>query len=175
MNIFVRRLVCSVILIRCSAAVLGAEPQLIRTSFALDEQLSLWYRQPAMKWVEALPVGNGRLGAMIFGGAAQERFQINEGTLWAGGPYDSVNPEAKEALPQVRQLVNEGKYREAAQLLGAKVMAKPLGQMPYQTVGDLLLTFAGTTNVENYQRDLNLDTAEATVSYTSDEIGRAHV
>jgi alpha-L-fucosidase 2 len=81
-----------------------------------------------------------------------------------------VNPEAKEALPQVRQLVNEGKYRDAATLLNAKVMAKPLGQMPYQTVGDLLLTFPGTSNVENYRRDLNLDTATATVSYTRDGV-----
>jgi len=130
----------------------------------------LWYEKPAAKWVEALPVGNGRLGAMLFGGVAQERLQLNEGTLWAGGPYDPVNPEAKEALPQVRHLINEGKYREAAGLISAKVMAKPLGQMPYQTVGDLLLTFPGTTNIQNYRRDLSLDTATATVSYTSDGV-----
>jgi alpha-L-fucosidase 2 len=147
----------------CPATRTAAEP-------VGDNRLVLWYDKPAVKWVEALPVGNGRLGAMIFGGVAQERLQLNEGTLWAGGPYDPVNPEAKEALPQVRQLVNEGKYREAAQLLSAKVMAKPLGQMPYQTVGDLLLTFPGTTNVADYRRDLNLDTAEATISYTSDGV-----
>jgi alpha-L-fucosidase 2 len=135
-----------------------------------DNRLVLWYDKPAVKWVEALAVGNGRLGAMIFGGVAQERLQLNESTLWAGGPYDPVNPEAKEALPQVRQLVNEGKYREAAHLLSEKVMAKPLGQMPYQTVGDLLLAFPGTTNVEAYRRDLNLDSAEAQVSYTSDGV-----
>lgn len=127
--------------------------------------LVLWYEKPAVKWVEALPAGNGRLGAMVFGGVNQERLQLNEGTLWAGGPYDPVNPQAKDALPQVRQLVNEGKYREAALLLSAKVMAKPLGQMPYQTVGDLLLTFSGTATVENYRRELNLDTATAMVSY----------
>jgi alpha-L-fucosidase 2 len=135
-----------------------------------DSPLVLWYDKPAVKWVEALPVGNGRLGAMIFGGVNQERLQFNEGTLWAGGPYDPVNPEAKEALPQVRQLVNEGKYREAAALISAKVMAKPLGQMPYQTVGDLLLTFPGLTNIGSYRRDLNLDTAMATVSYTTDGV-----
>ena len=130
----------------------------------------LWYDKPAVKWVEALPVGNGRLGAMVFGGLNQERLQLNEGTLWAGGPYDPVNPEAREALPQVRQLINEAKYREAARLISAKVMAKPLGQMPYQTVGDLLLTFPGTTNFANYRRDLDLDTATATVGYTSDGV-----
>lgn len=135
-----------------------------------DSRNLLWYEKPAVKWVEALPVGNGRLGAMVFGGVTQERLQLNEGTLWAGGPYDPVNPEAKEALPQVRQLVNDGKYREAAQLIGAKVMAKPLRQLPFQTVGDLLLTFPGTNAVENYRRDLTLETATATVNYTSDGV-----
>jgi hypothetical protein len=63
------------------------------------EPLSLWYRQPAKQWVEALAVGNGRLGAMVFGGVAQERIQLNEDTLWAGGPYDPANPDTLEALP----------------------------------------------------------------------------
>ena len=130
----------------------------------------LWYDKPAARWTEALPVGNGRLSAMVFGGASQERLQLNEGTLWAGGPYDPVNPEAKEALPQVRQLVNEAKYREAARLISAKVMAKPLGQMPYQTVGDLLLAFPGATNIEQYRRELDLDTAITSVTFTSDGV-----
>ena len=85
----------------CSAAVITAEP-------VGDNPLVLWYDKPAVKWVEALPVGNGRLGAMIFGGVNQERLQFNEGTLWAGGPYDPVNPEAKGALPKVRRLIFEG-------------------------------------------------------------------
>jgi alpha-L-fucosidase 2 len=126
----------------------------------------LWYDKPAVKWEEALPVGNGRLGAMVFGQPAKERLQLNENTLWAGGPYDPVNPEAREALPEIRQLIDAAKYREAAKLIGAKFMAKPLGQMPYQTVGDLLLTFPDAT-IESYRRDLDLDTATATVSYTS--------
>src|SRR3974390_691069 len=164
------RFLCAIVLIACSTELFAAGPELVGNASAPREPLSLWYRQPAEKWVEALAIGNGRLGAMIFGGVNQERLQLNEGTLWAGGPYDPVNPEGKEALPQGRQLGNEGKSLEAAQLLSAKVMAKPLGQMPYQTVGDLLLTFPATTNVENYRRDLNLDTAEATVSYTSDGV-----
>ncbi|MCX8157370.1 MAG: glycoside hydrolase N-terminal domain-containing protein [Verrucomicrobiae bacterium] len=129
--------------------------------------LQLWYDKPAARWVEALAIGNGKISAMVFGGVGQERLQLNEGTLWAGGPYDPVNPEAREALPEVRQLINEGKYREAAKLIGAKVMAKPLRQMPYQTVGDLRLAFAGSTNAENYRRTLDLDTAITTVSYTA--------
>jgi alpha-L-fucosidase 2 len=130
----------------------------------------LWYDKPAVKWVEALPIGNGRVSAMVFGGVAEERLQLNEGTLWAGGPYDPVNPQAKEALPQVRQLVNEGKYRDAAKLISERVMARPLGQMPYQTVGDLMLSFTAAADVSNYRRDLDLDTATVTTSYTSDGV-----
>jgi alpha-L-fucosidase 2 len=138
-------------------------PTLVAAADNVDSLL--WWNKPAEKWEEAIPVGNGRLGAMVFGRTENERIQLNEGTLWAGGPYDPVNPDAKAALPQVRQLVNDGKYRDAAGLLSAKVMAKPLGQMPYQTVGDLLLTFPGSAATSDYRRELNLDTAVTTVSY----------
>ncbi len=134
-----------------------------------DTANRLWYDEPAEKWVEALPVGNGRIAAMVFGGVTNERLQLNEGTLWAGGPYDPVNPEAKAALPEVRRLVNEGKYRDAAKLIGAKVMARPLGQMPYQTVGDLNLSFP-TKEFSDYRRELDLDTATTTTSYTSEGV-----
>src|SRR5678815_1045057 len=118
--------------------------------------LSLWYRHPAdTEWVRALPVGNGRLGAMVFGGVVNERLQLNEDTLWAGRPYDPVNPDAKEALPEVRRLIAERRYADAATLASAKVMSKPLAQMPYQTVGDRALTFPPVDVVENYRRDLD--------------------
>ena len=145
--------------------------------------LSLWYRAPASdrpldparpsgqgagaEWVRALPVGNGRLGAMIFGGVVHERLQLNEDTLWAGRPYDPVNPDAKTALPEVRRLLTEGRYADAARLVSEKVMAKPLAQMPYQTLGDLTLTFPETDSVERYRRDLDLTTATAHVSYVA--------
>jgi alpha-L-fucosidase 2 len=135
-----------------------------------NEPLTLWYRQPARQWVQALAVGNGRLGAMAFGGVNQERLQLNEDTLWAGGPYDPVNPEARDALPEVRRLILDGKYREADRLISAKVMAKPLRQMPYQTAGDLLLDFPEVKTAENYRRELNLETAIATTSYTSEGV-----
>lgn len=127
----------------------------------------LWYDRPATRWVEALPVGNGRVSAMIFGGVSEERLQLNEGTLWAGGPYDPVNPQAREALPRVRDLVNQGNYRDAAQLISQRVMARPLGQMPYQTVGSLSLKFPGGADYSEYRRELDLDSATATVRYTS--------
>ena len=150
--------------------VSAGEVQLTGSAAPPPEALSLWYRQPAKQWVEALPVGNGRLGAMVFGGLERERLQLNEGTLWTGGPYDPVNPSAKGALPEVRRLIFEGKYKEADRLISASVMAKPLTQMPYETLGSLLLDFGDVTAVENYRRELNLDTAVATVSYTANGV-----
>ena len=132
-----------------------------------DPNLRLWFRQPATQWTEALPVGNGRLGAMVFGGVNREHLQLNLDTLWAGGPYDSVNPDARAALPEVRRLIFAGHYAEAANLLSAKVMAQPLKQMPYQPLGDLKLDFPAVNHVENYRRELNLDTAVATTTFTA--------
>lgn len=106
----------------------------------------LWHDQPAAKWKEALPVGQGRLSAMILGQPAGEQLQLNQGTLWAGGPHDPVNPKAQEALPQVRQRVHRGQYREAAGWISAKVMAKPHHPMSDQTVRDLLPTFPVTAH-----------------------------
>ncbi len=142
-----------------------AEAVVTGSSEPPPEPLSLWYNEPAKAWVEALPVGNGRLGAMIFGGVTQERLQLNEDTLWAGGPYDPVNPDAKQALPEARRLIFEGKFKEADRLIGQRIMARPLQQMPYETLGNLLITFPDTPVAENYRRDLNLATAVATVSY----------
>src|SRR5436190_4888803 len=89
----------------------------------------LWYRQPAGAGSEALPIGNGRLGTMVFGRVGQERLQLNEATLWAGGPYTPDNPDALAALPEVRALIAAGCYKEAEKLISDRVMAKPLWQM----------------------------------------------
>jgi alpha-L-fucosidase 2 len=131
---------------------------------------ALWYTEPAKEWVEALPVGNGRIGAMIFGGIANERLQLNEDTLWGGGPYDPANPEAREALPEVRRLVFNGEYAQATDLVTAKVMGKPLRQMSYQTIGDLRLAFPGVSESVDYRRMLDLDGAIATTRFKSDGI-----
>ncbi len=125
----------------------------------------LWYRQPAARWEEALPIGNGRLGAMVFGRTGQERLQLNEDTLWSGGPYTPDSPDALSALPEVRRLIAEGRYKEAADLAGAKMMARPLSQMAYGTLGDLLLNFDEATVPSQYERELDLETAIAGVSY----------
>ena len=130
-----------------------------------DEDLLLWFDKPAVEWTDALPIGNGRLGAMVFGGTASEQFQLNEDTLYAGSPYDPNNPEALKALPEARRLIFAGRYKEAHDLVGAKMMAQPIKQMPYEPVGDLRLSFPGHDNVTNYRRQLDLNTAIATVSY----------
>ncbi|MBV9864574.1 MAG: glycoside hydrolase N-terminal domain-containing protein [Abitibacteriaceae bacterium] len=129
------------------------------------EPLSLWYRQPAREWTEALPIGNGRLGAMIFGGIDNERLQFNEHTVWTGQPHEYQHEGAAKFLPQIRQLLWDGKQREAEDLAGKEFMSIPLGQKAYQPFGDLTLHFAGLEEVTDYRRDLNLDTGIAQVSY----------
>src|SRR5262245_28546796 len=93
---------------------------------APTEPLSVWFRKPAQQWVQAFPIGNGRLGAMVFGGIVEEHLQLNEDTLWAGGPYDPANPDALGALPQIRQLIFDGQYQAAHQLIADKFLARPL-------------------------------------------------
>ena len=130
-----------------------------------EADLQLWYDKAALRWVEALPVGNGRLGAMVFGRAAQERIQLNEDTLWAGSPYDPNNPDALQALPEVRRLIDLEKFQEAADLVSKSVMAKPLSQMPYGAAGDLFLKFQGIDKVMDYRRSLDLARAIAHTSF----------
>jgi alpha-L-fucosidase 2 len=124
----------------------------------------LWYAKPAQKWAEALPVGNGRLGAMVFGRTDSERLQLNEETIWTGQPYDPTQSGGPKALPEIRNLIFEGKWMEAEALFAKKMMGKP-DQMKYQPLGDLFLEFPGHTNVTDYCRKLDLNTAIASVSY----------
>ncbi|WP_342657309.1 glycoside hydrolase family 95 protein [Sphingomonas sp. NY01] len=149
----------------------------------------LWYAQPAASWVEALPVGNGRISAMVHGGTDHEYVQLNEDTFWAGGPYDPANPDALAALPEVRRLVFAGRFAEAQALVGEKLMARPIRQMPYGTIGTLVIDRAGapaatapapapkgltsevtpaepSTPVTGYRRELDLDSAVASTRWT---------
>jgi alpha-L-fucosidase 2 len=150
---------------RVTSGVDSFSGKFLSESSAPNEEFSLWYRRPAANWDAALPVGNGRLGAMIFGGIEGERIQLNEGTLWSGSPYDPNNKNALGALPEVRKLIFDKKYTEAARLINAKMMAIPLKQMTYQTLGDLRLSFPKNDAVSEYQRSLSLDEATAKVSY----------
>jgi len=144
-------------------AALGGE-----TAKAPAGRHTLWYRQPAKVWEEALPLGNGRLGAMVFGGVSDERIQLNEDTLWDGYPQDTSNPDALKALPQVRKLLFEGKNKDAEALAGANMMGRPAGVRPYQSLGELLLETPGSASAAGYSRTLDLTTAVATVRYTQD-------
>ena len=146
----------------------GAEAVAAADARAGNNPLVLWYPRPAERWVEALPVGNGRLGAMVFGGVGHERLQLNEDTLWAGGPYDPANPQAFDAYAAARQLIFAGKQKEAEDLILDKGMGTPMRQASYQTLGDLLLDCpAGETGgaPADYRRSLDLDTATATTTY----------
>ncbi len=127
---------------------------------------TLWYAKPAAQWTEALPLGNGRLGAMVFGGAGDERIQVNEATLWGGGPHDYTNPEAFSHLAELRQLIFAGKIQEAERLT-AWMMGNPSLLMPFQPFCDLRLHFDGQDAVGDYRRELSLDEATATVSYSA--------
>jgi len=138
-------------------------------------RLKLWYRQPAKEWTQALPVGNGRLGAMVFGGIANERLQLNEVSLWSGSPHDADNPEALPALHEIRRLIFEGQYAQANKLASKTLICKGPGsgsgngaKVPYgsyQTLGDLSLISEGFEGATEYRRQLELDTAVATVAF----------
>lgn len=132
-------------------------------------QYSLWYLQPAKEWIEALPLGNGRLGAMVFGGIAEERIQINEATLWGGRPHDYANPIAYKNLSRVRALIFDGQIAEAEKLAG-EMMGQPPLLMPYQPFCDLRLKVEHDGTVSAYRRDLSLDDAIASVSYAIGDV-----
>lgn len=126
--------------------------------------LKLWYGKPATEWTEALPLGNSRLGVMLFGGTGKEELQLNEETMWGGGPYRNDNPDALGALPEIRRLIFDRHYREAQDLC-SRTFETPRNGMPYQTVGSLMIAFPGHDNPTDYYRDLDIENAIATVRY----------
>jgi len=134
------------------------------------EPACLWYAQPAAKWTEALPVGNGRLGAMVFGGVSEEHLQFNEDTLWTGHPHDYVRPGAHDQLAAIRQDLFAGDTESAVALARQTFLGNPVRQKAYQPFGDLHLHFPAATNVTAYRRDLNLDKAVAGVTFSADGV-----
>jgi alpha-L-fucosidase 2 len=129
----------------------------------------LWYKQSAKVWEEALPLGNGHLGAMVFGGVSDERLQLNDNTLWDGYPMDANNPRALEALPEVQRLLFEDKNEEAVKLASETMLGTPKHVKPYQSLGELWLD-TPHENAQNYVRSLDLSTAIATTKYTNDGV-----
>jgi alpha-L-fucosidase 2 len=134
-----------------------------------SQDLKLWYLKPAQEWTEALPVGNGRLGAMVFGGVKTERLQLNEDTLWAGQPIERDRKRAYEHLAEARRLIFEGKYSLGQGLVQREFMSPRLIRS-YQTLGDLTLEFDCDASVTNYRRELDLDSAIASTTYKQNDI-----
>ncbi|CAG7635467.1 glycoside hydrolase N-terminal domain-containing protein [Paenibacillus allorhizosphaerae] len=127
--------------------------------------MSIWFKQPAGKWDEALPIGNGRLGGMVFGHPSRERIQLNEDTVWYGGPRDRNNPDALENLPEIRRLLFDGKLKEAHRLAELAFSGTPNSQRHYMTAGDLLLFMDGQREAADYSRSLDLETAVVSTAY----------
>lgn len=136
-----------------------------KTNKELNPSLMLWYDQPATNWTEALPVGNGRLGAMVYGSIEKEVIQFNEETLWTGQPHDYSHDSAHEVLSELRQLLWDGKQKEAHELGNERFMSQPFGQFCYQPFGNVLLDFPNHKNVNNYKRQLDLEDAISSVGY----------
>ncbi len=136
------------------------------TAQTTNDSHILWYDRPASTWTEALPIGNSRIGAMIYGTPATERMQLNEETIWAGRPNNNANPEALEYLPKVRRLVWQDKYKEAQDLATKHVQANTNSGMPYQPFGDLYISFPGQGEYSGYYRELSLDSARSVTRYT---------
>lgn len=136
---------------------------------APEQPLSLWYNQPATHWEEALPIGNGRLGAMVYGGVSKEIIQLNEDSIWAGPPIPVVKKNVRSTIDEVRQLLFDGQYAQA-QRKQQSVMADRISPRSYQTMGELHFDFGLVEQVTDYRRSLDLDTAVATTRYTIDGV-----
>lgn len=139
------------------------------SSKAQEGKLKLWYNKPATKWTEALPIGNGRLAAMVYGTTGLEQIQLNEETVWSGGPNSNVNPDKAALLPELVKLFFEGKYQETDDLANAEKLELN-GGMKYQPVGNLWLTFPGHEQVNNYYRELDIANALSKVTYQLDGV-----
>jgi len=135
-----------------------------------NPSLTLWYDQPAAEWTEALPVGNGRIGAMVYGESENETIQFNEETLWSGQPHDYANEGAHNYLEEIRQLLWEGKQHEAHELGNQHFMSQPFGQLSYLPFGNIELNFPGHQNVTSYRRQLDLGNAVSSVFYEVDGV-----
>lgn len=137
-----------------------------------DREMRIWFTEPAQNWNEALPVGNGHLGAMIFGGTERERLQLNEESVWSGSPGWHANPAAQKTLPEVRRLLFAGKYQEAEKLARSGILGsfKRDDASSYQTLGDLYLDFGEMRATSNYIRELDVRNAVARITYTANRI-----
>ncbi len=150
--------------------VVSSQNRAASSESAANKDLCLWYTQPAKIWEEALPIGNGRMGAMVFGRIAEERIQFNEDTLWRGRPHDYVREGAADVLTSIRALLFDGKHEEAAEIVRSRFLSDPVRQMPYQPFGDLHFIFDGHEPAEGYRRELDLNSAIARTEYQAGDV-----
>jgi alpha-L-fucosidase 2 len=143
----------------------------IAQTYAQDANMRLWYDKPAGHvWEAALPIGNGRVAAMVYGNTDTEYIRLNESSVWSGGPNRNDNPDALAALPEVRKLIFEGKNKEAADLAAKTIKSKKINGMQFQPVGDLRLFLGSAGEIQHYQRSLDLETAVVKTTYTADGV-----
>ena len=141
---------------------------------AAEDEVTLWYDEPAEKWLEALPIGNGRLGGMVFGGPNKERIQLNEESLWSGQPLD-CNPEgALDHLPEIRRLLFEGKNAKAYELATKHLLGDPKSVRSYQTLGDLTVNLDHSGEITNYRRELDMETGICRTTYNAGGVQFTH-
>ncbi|MCX6879811.1 MAG: glycoside hydrolase family 95 protein [Verrucomicrobia bacterium] len=151
------------------ATLAAAPPEPAPAAPAQD--MVLWYGQPAGEWLEALPLGNGLLGAMVFGGTRHERIALNESSFWSGRPHDYDDPEAHQHLTEIRDLVWAGEFQQAEKLADAHFYGRPAAQQAYQPLGDLLLAFEGDDPVGDYRRELDMARGVARISCRAGGVG----
>ena len=142
----------------------------VNTFSQFDPATVLWYNVPAETWEEALPVGNGRLGAMYYGDVYSDKLQFNEDTYWTGGPYSTVVKGGYEKLPEIQQLLFEGRVVEAHQLFGRYLLGNPVEQQKYQSMGNVVLEFENKSEVSDYRRELDLNTGITRITYKQDGV-----
>ncbi len=159
-----KKLFCHIaVAVMVLAAALDAET-------ADAQEYKLWYGSPAKVWTDALPIGNGRLGAMVYGTPATERIQLNEETIWTGGPNSNANPEAKDALEGIQNLIWKGEIKKAQDLCGQKFISRTNHGMAYQTFGDVYVSAPGMGLYQDYYRELSLDSALTVSSWKASGI-----
>ncbi|MHB8209362.1 glycoside hydrolase family 95 protein [Mucilaginibacter sp.] len=145
--------------------ILGVTAQQATSHTRIKNDMIIWYRQPADKWLEALPIGNGYMGGMVFGGISQERIALNESSFWSGRPHDYNDLDAYKYYPKIRQLVVDEQFQEAEKMADAHFWGIPAAQQAYEPVGNLLLFFDGIENAQDYRRELNMETGIVTIKY----------
>jgi alpha-L-fucosidase 2 len=168
-KILFRPLVCITVLLSFFAVQAYSKSNGQNSLVKSKRDMVLWYKQPGVKWLEGMPIGNGFMGAMVFGRVRNERIALNESTFWSGRPHDYTNPDGYKYFPKIRDLVFAGKYKEAEKMSNEHFFGIPPNQQAFQPIGDLLLDFKNSDNVKDYYRELDMETGIVKIRYTDSD------